>query len=206
MDWKFVVIVVVLILLVAALVYAYQLEDTSKHESFLSANAEMKDYFPQGTLVLPGDNAFAPKSSMTSELLKNSEEEPVPGSDSVVNESKAPYTSDQSAFDNYYSNLNGGNLPSDLYASNQLTAADLLPKDKNSAWAKMNPDGQGDLADKNFLEAGYHVGINTVGQSLRNANYQLRSDPPNPQEKVSPWMQTTIEPDTSRRRFEIGSA
>ena len=46
--------------------------------------------------------------------------------------------------------------------------------------------------------------MNTVGQTLRNANYQLRSEPPNPQVKVSPWQQTTIEPDTNRRPMEIG--
>ena len=52
---------------------------------------------------------------------------------------------------------------------------------------------------------GHHIGINTVGQSLRNANRQLRSEPPNPQVKVSPWNQTTIEADTNRRPMEIGS-
>ena len=65
--------------------------------------------------------------------------------------------------------------------------------------------GQGGLTDQNFLNAGYHVGINTVGQSLRNANRQLRSDPPNPQVKVSPWLQTTIEPDVNRKPLEIGA-
>jgi hypothetical protein len=56
----------------------------------------------------------------------------------------------------------------------------------------------------NFLTAGYHIGINTVGQTLRNANRQLRSEPLNPQVPVSPWLQTTIEPDTNRRPLEIG--
>ena len=41
-------------------------------------------------------------------------------------------------------------------------------------------------------------------QVLRNANLQLRSEPPNPQVKVSPWLQTTIETDTNRRPLEIG--
>ena len=49
-----------------------------------------------------------------------------------------------------------------------------------------------------------NVGVNTVGQTLRNANRQLRSEPPNPQVKVSPWLQTTIEADTNRRPLEIG--
>lgn len=86
----------------------------------------------------------------------------------------------------------------------QLSAQDLLPQDKSSTWASVNPEGQGTLDGKNFLQAGYHIGINTVGQTLRNANLQLRSEPPNPQVQVSPWLQTTIEPDVSRRPMEIG--
>ena len=66
------------------------------------------------------------------------------------------------------------------------------------------PSGEGSLKDRNFLQSGYHIGINTVGQTLRNANLQLRSEPPCPQVRVSPWLQATIEPDVSRKPFEIG--
>lgn len=88
-----------------------------------------------------------------------------------------------------------------------LVAADLLPKDADSTlWASVNPKGKGTLEDKNFLAAGYHIGVNTVGQSLRNANLNLRSEPANPQKIVSPWNQSTIEPDSNRRDLLIGSA
>lgn len=87
----------------------------------------------------------------------------------------------------------------------QLTPAELLPQDNASAWAKLYPNGSGNLDNKNFLQAGWAMGINTVGQTLRNANQQLRSDPPNPQVVVSPWLQSTITPDTQRRELEIGS-
>jgi hypothetical protein len=87
----------------------------------------------------------------------------------------------------------------------ELSPEDLLPKDMNSKWAQVNPAGQGMLMDRNFLDAGHHVGINTVGQTLRNANYNLRSEIPNPQIKVSPWMQSTIDPDVGRKPLEIGS-
>lgn len=93
----------------------------------------------------------------------------------------------------------------DCYPKDRLTTEDLLPKDAaNTKWAQANPAGQGDVKDQNFLTAGHMIGINTVGQSLRNANLQLRSDPPNPQYKVSPWNQTTIESDINRRPLEIG--
>jgi hypothetical protein len=93
------------------------------------------------------------------------------------------------------------------FIRDRLTSSDLLPKDSaNSKWAAINPAGSGMLGDQNFLTAGYHVGINTIGQSLRNANLQLRSEPPNPQVAVSPWGISTIEPDIRTVAFEIGSS
>jgi len=96
--------------------------------------------------------------------------------------------------------------PSTCFKRDRLTATDLLPSDASSKWAEINPSSSGELSDQNFLTAGYHVGINTVGQSMRNANLQLRSEIPNPQVAVSPWLISTIEPDVRAVSFEIGSA
>jgi hypothetical protein len=101
--------------------------------------------------------------------------------------------------ENFKNERNSSNFPKE-----QLNADDLLPKDDSSLWAQVNPSGEGSLKDRNFLQSGYHIGINTVGQTLRNANQQLRSEPANPQVKVSPWLQTTIEPDMGRKPMEIG--
>ena len=69
----------------------------------------------------------------------------------------------------------------------------------------MNPSGQGELSNINLLKAGYHAGINTIGTSLRNANQQLRSEPPNPQIYTGPWNISTITQDAVRRpTLEIG--
>lgn len=96
-------------------------------------------------------------------------------------------------------------IPGECFPRDRLTAEDLLPKDAaNSKWAQVNPAGQGDVKDINLLNAGYHIGVDTIGQSLRNPNYQLRSEPPNPRQQVSPWMQSTIEYDSGRRTFELG--
>jgi hypothetical protein len=91
----------------------------------------------------------------------------------------------------------GTQVAGSCVSRDRLTSADLLPIDANSKWAELNPQCAGDLQDQNYLTAGYHIGINTVGQSLRNANLQLRYEPPNPQLPVSPWMISTIEPDAS---------
>ena len=107
-----------------------------------------------------------------------------------------------------YQSLNatesGNQHPKDCFPKDQLTPGELLPGDANSRWAQSVPAGQGELGDQNFLTAGHHIGVNTVGQTLRNANRQLRSEPPNPQVKVSPWLQSTIEADTNRKPLEIG--
>lgn len=99
------------------------------------------------------------------------------------------------------------NIPQNqaCFPRDRLTADDLLPKDANSKWAQLNPSGAGNVQDQNYLTAGYHIGINTVGQSLRNANLQLRSEPPNPTVPVGPWSISTIEYDNNRRPLEIGS-
>ena len=93
--------------------------------------------------------------------------------------------------------------PAGCYPRDQLTPSELLPKDANSVWAQQNPMGTGSLKGKNFLSAGALIGVNTVGQSLRNANYQLRSEPPNPQVPVTVFNVPTIEPDVNRRALEI---
>lgn len=95
-------------------------------------------------------------------------------------------------------------LPPSCNAGASLQAGDLLPKDSNSQFQQLSPNGANGLQNVNLLKAGYHAGIDTVGSSLRNANLQVRSEPPNPTTKVSPWMNTTIEPDLMRVPLEIG--
>jgi len=100
-------------------------------------------------------------------------------------------------------NFGSAEQPAGCYPRDQLTPSELLPKDANSVWAQQNPMGTGSLKGKNFLSAGALIGVNTVGQSLRNANYQLRSEPPNPQVPVTVFNVPTIEPDVNRRSLEI---
>ena len=93
------------------------------------------------------------------------------------------------------------------YPQNSLSPDQLLPKNEKDNIANFNKDypiSEGILKGVNFLDAGYQIGVNTVGQSLRNANLQLRSEPPNPQVAVSPWLNTTIGPDLARQPLEIG--
>ena len=89
-------------------------------------------------------------------------------------------------------NLNKGNVK-------KYDAKDFLPKEINNKWfdtdfsqAKFNVND-----DKLINTERYVVGINTVGQSLKNASYDIRGTIPNPKFSVSPWNNSTYEPDTN---------
>lgn len=106
-------------------------------------------------------------------------------------------------FESGPADFGGAQAPAGCYPRDQLSATELLPKDGNSVFAQQNPLGPGSLKGKNFLSAGALIGINTVGQSMKNANLQLRSEPPNPQVPISIFNNSTIEPDFNRRPLEI---
>lgn len=84
--------------------------------------------------------------------------------------------------------------------------SDLLPVDANSQWSALNPVGmnKGDVLMPDLLQAGYHIGLDTIGQTLRNPTYDLRSDPIIPKRDVGPWNLSTIEPDLARVPLELG--
>lgn len=86
-------------------------------------------------------------------------------------------------------------------------ALDLLPRKSNDELSALNPSNLNgaDVAIPDLLDAGYHIGLDSVGQSLRNANLQLRSDPPVNKMDVGPWNQSTITGgDSLRQQLEIG--
>ena len=99
-------------------------------------------------------------------------------------------------------NMHG--LPPSCTPQQTVDPLELLPKDVNSQWAQLNPTGAGDLKGVNLLSAGALIGIDTIGNTLRNANLQVRSEPPNPQLNVGPWNNTTIAPDLMRVPLELG--
>jgi hypothetical protein len=102
-------------------------------------------------------------------------------------------------------NTNMHGLPPSCVKQSVTDPRELLPRDTNSEFSKLNPAGAGDLQNVSLLQAGTLQGINTVGTSLRNSNLQLRSEPANPSVAVGPWNNSTITSDNARRDFEIGN-
>lgn len=185
----------------------------TKKEKFMSvadqANKSIDFNNIQGTnsQIQPsvsGGNAIFNNVQTTGQPLSGSTE-PQNTNRAVENFYNAPYP------DSMNENLTPVSAPSQdmqaCFPRDRLSAEDLLPKDAaDSKWARLNPSGTGDIHDQNYLTAGYHIGVNTVGQSMRNANLQLRSEIPNPQAAVGPWMISTIEPDLRQNTLEIGSS
>jgi hypothetical protein len=88
------------------------------------------------------------------------------------------------------------------YSESHLSNEELLPKGGLGAdWAAVNPASMGDLKGQNFLDAGYHTNtaIAGVSQTNRNASWDVRSEVPNPQVKVGPFLNTTIEANPFKR-------
>ena len=104
----------------------------------------------------------------------------------------------------------GPDLPSPTSSENSYTLSptanpvDLLPKDVNSQWISLNNLNGANINMPDLLQAGVHIGLDTIGQSLRNANLQERSDPIIPLVETGPWNKSTIEPDYGRVPLEIG--
>ena len=101
----------------------------------------------------------------------------------------------------------GSSAPAGYSSQSVANPADLLPKDENSQWSALNPTSmnKGDVLMPDLLQAGYHIGLDTIGQTLRNANLQLRSDPIISKSDIGPWNQSTIQPDYGRVPLELGA-
>jgi hypothetical protein len=96
-------------------------------------------------------------------------------------------------------------LSSGYKQQNVANPSDLLPADANSSWAKLNPNANNNqVIIPDLLEAGYHIGLDTIGQTLKNPNLQERSEPIIPKQNVSPWNNSSFEPDIARVPLEIG--
>ena len=102
----------------------------------------------------------------------------------------------------------GGEEPVQREAYTALDTADpseLLPNDVNNAWSQLNPTAQGDIHNPDLLQAGYLIGLDTIGQTLRIPNYQLRADPIIPKQNIGPWNQAPdVDPDYGRVPLDAG--
>lgn len=94
------------------------------------------------------------------------------------------------------------------YTRDGLNPSDLLPKASPEAtqFLASNPPSAGNPENRNVLQAGYHIGVDTVCQSNKNPNLQLRSDPPISRTGPQPVFNASTIPfvQNNRRVLEVG--
>lgn len=84
----------------------------------------------------------------------------------------------------------------------KLTEADkfdtnaLLPSETNMDWFD-DPYESTSVKASHLINIFRPVGVNTIQTSLKNPSHDLRGTEPNPKYPVSPWMNSSYEPDTN---------
>ena len=81
----------------------------------------------------------------------------------------------------------------------EYDSSQFLPQEVNDEWFDTDfTKAKYNLNDDKMINTNrYIIGVNTVGQSLKNPSYDIRGTIPNPKYTVSPWMNSTYEPDNN---------
>ena len=79
-------------------------------------------------------------------------------------------------------------------------AEDYLPQEHTKDWFEVMPEPIS-VNNKHLINVTRPVGVNSVGSSLRNASYDIRGCPVNPKFVVSPFLNSSIEPDYNIKGF-----
>jgi len=69
-----------------------------------------------------------------------------------------------------------------------------LPQEVNNDWFETTPEPIS-IKNRHLINITKPIGINTIGSSLRNSSWDIRGAPSCPRYVVSPWLQSSIEPD-----------
>ena len=121
----------------------------------------------------------------------------------TANEANPVVISGAAAEDQGFAPANVDATETDLGQMNAGTglASSLLPREMSSQedFGQFAPDDI--LKGQNFLEPRAQIGWpETIGGNLRNANKQVRAEPPNPKQPYT-WNNSTIVPDLMQRKI-----
>ena len=83
--------------------------------------------------------------------------------------------------------------PEDLFNVDKM-----LPQEVNDDWFDVQPEPVS-VKNSRLINVTKPIGVNTIGSSLRNASHDLRGPEECPKFTVSPWLQSSIEPDHNLR-------
>lgn len=86
-------------------------------------------------------------------------------------------------------NAGGKCDPEDLFNADKM-----LPQEVNDDWFEVTPDPVS-VKNRHLINVTRPIGVNTIGSSTKNASYDIRGTIPNPRTVVSPFLNSSIEPD-----------
>ena len=69
-----------------------------------------------------------------------------------------------------------------------------LPQEINDSWFEVQPEPIS-VKNRHLINITKPIGVNSIGTSLRNASYDIRASPSCPKYVVSPFLNSSIEPD-----------
>ena len=160
------------------------------------------------------DNSAAPDISpeMINQLVSETERKSVPLNSPLLKQAKSEQVhqfepSDTqshsgASLDNAFERPVADNTDTDVVDLKKnnvknYNAKDYLPKEINDDWFNTDfSQAKYKMNDDKLINTDkYIIGINTVGQSLKNASYDIRGAVNVPKYTVSPWNNSTIEPD-----------
>lgn len=75
-----------------------------------------------------------------------------------------------------------------------FNSMDFLPQQKNKDWFEVMPEPIS-IKNRYLINVSRPIGVDTIGTTHRNQSYDIRGTIPNPKQVVSPWLQSSIEPD-----------
>jgi len=81
--------------------------------------------------------------------------------------------------------------PEDLFDADKY-----LPQEVNDDWFEVQQEPIS-VKNRHLVNITKPIGVDTIGSSKRNSSHDLRGAPANPKYVVSPWLQSSIEPDTN---------
>jgi len=95
-----------------------------------------------------------------------------------------------------YAAYSAGKDSNKLTEKDKFDAGALLPSESNMDWFD-DPYESTSVKASHLINIFRPVGVNTIQTSLKNPSHDLRGTEPNPKYPVSPWMNSSYEPDTN---------
>jgi hypothetical protein len=84
----------------------------------------------------------------------------------------------------------------------KFNAEALLPKELAGEYFD-DPYESTSVKNTHLINTSRPIGVNTIQTTLKNPSHDIRGSPPNPKYAISPWMNSSYEPDTNLRNQSL---